>query len=77
MVFNSYHNITSPLTSSQTTIGSGLMSQHGIEKTQTDGSNRYREGTSKQGMALHPLHHDSFIDAMLQIILQQISFSVS
>jgi hypothetical protein len=36
MVLTSYHNITSPLTSSQTTIGSGLMS-HGIEKTQTDG----------------------------------------
>jgi hypothetical protein len=49
-----------------------------LKKLKTDGSNRYREGTSKQGMALHyPLHHDSFIDAMLQIILQQISFSVS
>lgn len=25
----------------------------------------------------NPLHHDSFTDAMVQIILQQISFSVS
>jgi hypothetical protein len=33
-------------------------------------------GTEK-AHPLHPLHHDSFIDAMLQIILQQISFSVS
>jgi hypothetical protein len=53
MVLTSYHDITSPLTSSQTTIGSGLMSQHGIGKTQIDGSKGYRAGTSKRGMALH------------------------
>jgi len=29
------------------------MSQHGIGKTQIDGSKEYRAGTSKQGMALH------------------------
>lgn len=44
MVLTSYHNITSPLTSSQTTIGSGLMSQHGIEKTQ----NRWKQQVQRR-----------------------------